>query len=95
MKSIFSDLKWRKIIIVSILLGSLFGMFDVSNSFTPKAFAQKDGCPEGEQCRTLGCSGTGVGGNKCVYYSIYGTSICEIYSIDCPNITERKPKSSL
>lgn len=91
MKQLIFGLKWRKLILVSILVGGIFGAFD-ADLFTRTAFGNApgpDGCADGTQCKSIGCS-VGPGGSYCTYYNIYGGGATCPGNIPCPNLGEEE-----
>ncbi len=77
-KVILCNLRWHKIILVSVLFGALFGAFD-----NQTVFSVAEGCPDGQQCRSIGCTAA-PGARRCVYQNIYGVDNCPT-SIECPD----------
>lgn len=81
MKKIMRSLKWHKLILVSLFMGGLLGAFNIG-LFTPTVSGLPD-CPDGEQCRRVGCDPPG---QYCVYQNIYGNDgICP-QSMPCDNV---------
>jgi len=66
MKEAIRGLNWRKLIMVSVLLGGIFSAFDITGSFTQTAFT--DGYPGAGRCcktseLTPGCQANGCTGS--------------------------------
>jgi hypothetical protein len=60
MRNEIRNLSWRKIIIISVLLAGIFGMFDVYGIFSKKVYGNLPGpwkCPDGGtiECTAVGC----------------------------------------
>lgn len=89
MKELMCSLKWRKLILVSMLIGGLLGVFDsglaASTVYGNLPGGPGDGCPENTFCKTNGCS-SGSGGMHCSYDDPYHWG-CPTH-ITCPNTGE-------
>ncbi len=88
MKEAIRGLNWRKLIMVSVLLGGIFSAFDITGSFTQTAFMQSYGstdstarCPDVKDylgnvtCQSGGCSTVSTGGT-CIYFPRVSTYVC-------------------
>ncbi len=84
MNEVIRSIKWRKLILVSVLIGGLLGIFD-SSLFNRTVLGNPGGCPENFFCKANGCT-SAVGGLKCAYSDPYGYG-CPTH-IDCPNLVE-------
>lgn len=84
MKEAIRSLNWRKLIMVSVLLGGLIGAFAPQGIFTRTAFMYGypggGSCPDKKVNGSTVCRWTGgclINGNKCVYAKdIYYTGNC-------------------
>ena len=85
MREAFRSLNWRKLIMVSVLLGGLLGIFDINGAFTQTAFTESYGstarCPDVKDylgnvtCQSGGCS-TVASGGTCIYFPRVSTYVC-------------------
>jgi hypothetical protein len=88
MREAFRSLNWRKLIMVSVLLGGLIGAFAPQGIFTRTAFMYGYGgggsCPNKIVNGQVVCQWTGgcaLQGNKCIYAKVYP------YNGSCPDET--------
>ncbi len=90
MREAFRSLNWRKLILVSFLLGGLIGAFAPQGMFTITAFTQGYGGVDGYwcdgeaqptnnvgQCINGYCFTNGVGDKKCKYMRVGGATCPE------------------
>jgi hypothetical protein len=74
MKTKFFELNWRRIILVSVLLGASFSIIDLSTSSTKANQGNGVVCPAPPECRTA-CQESGTKGSP-----PYCSNSCGMYT---------------